>query len=141
MSIQPCGTCRYECFDKSKTCPYTGDSIWALLDAVCSSDGVYYILPNYQDFPNANFFIYQERMQGYFSQFPGRRKQFRNIRKKYIVISNTGAENFRTVFRHHGGEEPDILVLSSRKFGLSSITPGMTGSDEARAQIRRFAAD
>lgn len=141
ISVQPCGACRYECFDKSKNCPYAEDSVWELLDSVCSSDAVYYVLPNYQDFPNANFFIYQERMQGYFSQYPQRRKQFRSVPKKYIVISNTGAEHLRSVLHRHSSEEPDILILSSRKFGLSSITQRITESHEAKAQIRSFVVE
>ena len=92
QQIHPCGRCSYECFEKEKACPYIEDPEYALLNDVCNHDLTYFVIPNYCDYPCANYFIFNERSQCYFQHKPELLDVFLNMRKKFIVISNTNAE-------------------------------------------------
>lgn len=136
--LQPCGTCQYECFQKDETCPYSADREQDILDAICSSDVAYFVIPNYQDYPCSNFFIFQERMQGYFHVHPEHRKAFHRVKKRFLVISNTITENFHRIAQQYGAAETDILILKSRKFGLSSIKDQIATTREVQLLIHEF---
>lgn len=99
----------------------------------------YFIVPNYCDFPCANFFIFSERSQCYFQKYPDRQARYALAPKKFIVVSNTGRENFRAAFAWHAGEaKPDILFVSARSYHRSSIDGDILASGAARDDIRRF---
>lgn len=136
--LQPCGTCQYECFQKDEACPYSADRERDILDAICSSHLAYFVIPNYQDYPCANFFIFQERMQGYFHVHPEHRKAFHRVKKRFLVISNTINENFHRIARQYAAAETDVLILQSRKFGLSSIKDRIAASHEVQMLIQEF---
>ena len=61
FDLHPCGRCAAECFTAREKCPYFEDKEYEMLDAVIHSDLVYFVLPNYSDYPCANFFIFNER--------------------------------------------------------------------------------
>ena len=82
QQIHPCGGCRYECFGKETTCPYIADPEYGLLDAICNHDLTYFVIPNYCDYPCANYFIFNERSQCYFQHKPERLDRFINVKKK-----------------------------------------------------------
>ena len=63
LEITPCGRCGYECFGARENCPYFSDPEFAICEAIAASDITYFILPNYCDYPPANFFIFNERGQ------------------------------------------------------------------------------
>lgn len=140
MNISPCGNCTYNCFDKNIKCPYIDDDIYHLYDSICASDMVYYIIPNYCDFPNANFFIFNERSQCYFQKHPELLKQYLEVKKKFIVVTNTEQSNFLQVLRYHVIEavEPDILFLSSRHFKKVSIKDNLMESEDASCLVKDF---
>ena len=94
FEIQPCGKCHYQCFKDNTACPYIGDMEYKLLDEICHSTMAYFVIPNYCDYPCANFFIFNERSQCYFQNHPERLDQYLQIRKKFIVVSNSKAESF-----------------------------------------------
>ena len=139
FQLKPCGNCTYECFQKNQTCPHSGDREKELMDSICKSQTVYFVIPNYQDYPCANFFIFQERMQGYFHEYPMQREPFRNTAKRFIIVSNTSGNSFRRIAEQYGSSDPDLLVLRSREFGMSSIRDSMIQSAQVQAQIRAFA--
>ena len=139
FQLKPCGSCAYECFQKSKSCPHLGDRERALMDAICKSRTVYFVMPNYQDYPCANFFVFQERMQGYFHEYPLQREPFRNVVKQFVVVSNTGINSFRKIAEQYGSSDTDLLVLKSREFGMSSIKDSIIQSAQVQARIRAFA--
>ena len=70
MTLHPCGNCAYQCFSSRDQCPYMDDMEYRLLDAVTHSDLTFFIIPNYCDYPCANFFIFNERSQCYFQGRP-----------------------------------------------------------------------
>ena len=139
LSIAPCGGCGYECFQARERCPYFGDPVCALYGAVTHSGVSYFIVPNYCDYPCANFFIFNERSQCYFQGRPELLDQYEAARKKFIVVSNTGQDNFTAAFRYHTGDAPpDVLFLSAKQFGRVSVQGGLMDSPEARGAVLRF---
>lgn len=139
LRLTPCGQCGYECFQGRELCPYSADPVFAIYDAVVHSDMSYFIVPNYCDYPCANFFIFNERSQCYFQGRPELLAQYEAARKKFIVVSNTGQDNFTAAFRYHTGDAPpDVLFLSARSFGRVSIRGDLMESLQAREAVLRF---
>ena len=97
FTVHPCGECGYECFSEPEKCPWSADMENRLLDAIIRSDLVYFILPNYCDYPCANFFIFNERSQGFFQGRPDLLDAYEKVPKRAVVVSNT---NEKTSGRH-----------------------------------------
>ena len=74
FDLHPCGHCAAECFEVREDCPYSEDKEFEILDAVLHSDVVYFVLPNHCDYPNANYFIFNERSQCFFQEAGPSRK-------------------------------------------------------------------
>ena len=140
LEITPCGRCGYECFVDRESCPYFSDPEFAICEAIAASDITYFILPNYCYYPPANFFIFNERGQCYFQRHHELLEKYLSVRKKFIVVSNTGRENFTAAFRYHvpEGTEPDTLFLRAREFGRVSIRGDLLSSPEAVEAVRGF---
>ena len=140
IAITPCGRCGYECFRERESCPYFSDPEFSICDSIANSDCTYFIVPNYCDYPCANFFIFNERSQCYFQRHPEQLERYLSAKKKFIVVSNTGRDNFTAAFRYHvqEGAEPDILFLSAREFGRVSIRGDLMSSPEAQKTLLRF---
>ena len=68
FDIHPCGRCAAECFAARENCPYAADQEYEMLEAMIHSDTVYFVIPNYCDYPCANFFIFNERSQCFFRE-------------------------------------------------------------------------
>lgn len=101
LSIKSCGDCNYECFNKRLDCPFISDDVYELYEEICKSDLVYFIIPNYCDYPCSNFFKFNERSLCYFSGMSNLLEKYESINKRYIVISNTEKDNFIKVFNYH----------------------------------------
>ena len=140
FTITPCGRCGYECFQAREDCPYCNDPEYTVCSAIAGSGLACFIVPNYCDYPCANFFAFNERSQCYFQHHPALLTQYLSVKKKFIVISNTGRENFTTAFRYHVAEgvEPDILFLSAKRFHKTSIRGDLMDAPEARAAVLQF---
>lgn len=137
--LTPCGQCGYQCFQARERCPYFSDPAFDIYDAVIHSDLSYFIVPNYCDYPCANFFIFNERGQCCFQHHPELLEQYESTAKKFIVVSNTGRDHFTSAFRYHTGDTPpDVLFLSARSFGKISIDGNLMDSPEARETVLRF---
>lgn len=141
LGVNPCGGCRYECFERAESCPYINDSLYSLYDGITNGGLAYFILPNYCDYPCSSFFVFNERSQCYFQKRPELLEKYLSVPKKFIVVSNTGRDNFTTAFRYHigEGEEPEILFLSAKSFGRVSVKGDLMESELAREAVRRFA--
>lgn len=141
FSITPCGSCDYECFKNAESCPYISDPVHRIYDGVTNSDIAYFIVPNYCDYPCSNFFAFNERSQCYFQGRPQLLEKYLSVPKKFIVISNTGKDNFTAAFRYQVTEaaEPEILFLSAKSFGKVSVNGDLTESAEARKAVEIFA--
>ncbi len=139
LRVPPCGGCGYECFQARESCPYFSDPAFSIYEAVTDSDLSYFIVPNYCDYPCANFFIFNERSQCFFQHHPELLERYERVPKKFIVVSNTGQDNFTAAFQYHTGDAPpEVLFLSARRFGKASIQGDLMDSPEARDTVLRF---
>lgn len=136
--IQPCGGCDYECFQNREACPYFQDMEYRLLESIAKSAAAIFVVPNYCDYPNANFFAFNERSQCYFQGRPDLLEQYLAVPKKFIVVSNTGKANFREAFTQHTDREPQILFLSAKQYGKISTQGDLMPSDPVEATLRAF---
>lgn len=138
FTINACGNCGYQCFNGSSNCPYFADKEYEILDAITNSTITYFIVPNYCDFPCANFFVFNERSLCYFQNNEKLLNTYLQVRKKFVVISNSNLENFKTAFAYHTNDVPDILCLSAKKYGKLSIDGNLLTSRQAVDDLRRF---
>ncbi len=140
--LERCGDCDYECFKQGGSCPI-GDGINAIYDSVAHADLSFFVMPNYCDYPCANYFAFNERGCGYFERSEERLNRYLSARKKFVVISNSRSENFSKAFSYQikEGEEPDILYLSSKKFNENSLDGNTLKNDSARKLVLSFAKD
>ena len=139
LRLSPCGQCGYQCFQARELCPHFDDPEFTLCDAVARSDISYLIVPNYCDYPCSNFFVFNERSQCYFQGHPELLERYEAAPKKFIVVSNTGRDNFTAAFQYHTGDAPpDILFLSAKQFGRVSVHGGLMDAPEAREAVLRF---
>lgn len=138
FSIQPCGNCCYECFDKRKECPHLEDNEHNILDDICNSDLTYFIVPNYCGHPGANLFIFNERSVGYFHGESTRLQKYMSVPKRFITVSNSESETFVNAYLQHTNEAPEILWLSTSKFGKRSIAGDLLDSIEAKELLQQF---
>lgn len=140
LKLHPCGSCDYSCFLERERCPYFSDPVASMYDAITNSDQVYMIVPNYCDYPCSNFFLFNERGQCYFQRNPALLGRYLDVKKRFIVVSNTNQSNFVTAFRYHipEGTEPEILFLSARQYGKSSIQGDLMDSAQAREAVACF---
>ena len=66
-------------------------------------------------------------------------ERYERVPKKFIVVSNTGQDNFTAAFQYHTGDAPpEVLFLSARRFGKVSIQGDLMDSPEARDTVLRF---
>ena len=138
FEIHACGKCGYECFTDRSKCPYYSDMEYRLLDAVTHSDLTYFILPNYCDYPCANYFVFNERSQCYFQDNPELLEAYEKVPKRAIVVSNTNEDNFKTALAYQSYKEPDILFLSAKKYGKISIRGDLMTDENAVRDVTTF---
>ena len=139
INIEKCGKCNYNCL-KEKKCPHE-DNITNIYRNICNSDICYFVLPNYCDYPSSNFFIFNERGNGYFNKKEGRLIKYINVKKKFIVITNSNTENFVDIMKNHVNEDPDILFISPKKFGMSSFSDNILNNDKCKILLKDFKED
>ena len=101
----------------------------------------YYIVPNYSDYPCAYFFAFQERSQGVFTHKPpALYEQYLQIKKKFVVVSNTEQDNFCHAFTQHipADGKPDVLFLAAKDFDGGSIMGGIMKCPRVRQVVLDF---
>ncbi len=140
ITISPCGKCDNECFGNEKPCPCIDDSVYEIYERLNKSDLAYFIVPNYCDYPNAMYFAFNERSQVFFQHHPERLERYLEVPKRFVVISNTGTDNFETAFEYqvHMSKKPDILFLSAKKYGKVSIAGDIMTVPDARKDLEDF---
>lgn len=140
LSVSPCGNCDYECFIERNKCAYIKDDIYKIYENITNSDLVYFIVPNYCDYPNAHFFIFNERSQCYFQGQQLLLDKYLSVPKRFIVVSNTGKDNFIQAFGYHVSESDSLrtLILSPKRYGKISIAGDLMSSREAIDELKKF---
>ena len=141
FSINACGNCGYQCFNGGSNCPFFADKECEILDAITNSTITYFIVPNYCDFPCSNFFIFNERSLCYFQNNEKKLTTYLQVPKKFIVVSNSNLENFKTAFVYHTNVKPEILYLSAKKYGKVSIEGNLLTSKQVVDDLRKFVTE
>lgn len=129
FGVHACGRCTSECFAARMNCPYFEDEEYEILEAIIHSEMVYFVLPNYCDYPCANYFIFSERGQCFFHGRPDLPEVYLNIPKRSIVISSTNQEHFIQALTYQSNKEPEILFLSAKEYGKTSISGDLLTSN------------
>ena len=137
INLLPCGYCEYECVKKGDHCR-ANDKLIEIYETISKSEEAIFILPNYRDYPCANFFIFNERGTGYYSCDIEKREKYKAVKKKFIVLSNSTGENFKKAFSYHVKSEPDILFLGAKKVGISALDKNMADKEGIRKLIKNF---
>jgi len=137
VKATPCGNCNYECLDAADGC-LINDEIADVYAALISADAIYFVVPNYINYPCANFWIFNERKQGVFGRKHDLERHYLQIKKKFVVVSNTEKDNFRQIFKSHVKGEPDILFLATRDFAKGGVRGGLMGDAQAQAILKEF---
>ena len=111
-----------------------------MYDKITLSDLTYFIVPNYCDYPNANYFIFNERSQCYFQHHEQLLDRYLSVKKRFIVVSNTQTQNFITALSYQisEGESPDILFLSAKAYQKISVDGDLMTSPEAKNAVEMF---
>ena len=135
--ITPCGNCNYECLDTADGC-LIDDGIAGAYAALINTDIIYFVVPNYINYPCANFWIFNERKQGVFGRKPDLERHYLQIKKKFVVVSNTEKENFRQIFKSHIKGDVDILFMATRDFAKGGVRGGLMEDARAKAKIKEF---
>lgn len=135
-TVPACGNCDCECLKPGAVCPQRSKEYDRIMDMVCHSDLVYFVVPNYCGYPCANYFAFNERSVGYFGMDRGMMDRYMNVPKRFIIVSNT--EGFEDAMRQQTTNEPEILYLKSRQYGKRSIAGDILESDSARNDLDAF---
>lgn len=138
FTIHPCGACDGECFEQEKPCPWFADKEKDLFDAIINSSVTYFIIPNYCDYPCANFFAFNERRLCCMKRSKEVWSAYEKAFKKAIVVSNTNQDNFKKILEYHFIPENQILFLSARKYGKSSLKGDLLTAESAMEDLRNF---
>lgn len=136
--VVPCGNCNYECLKPGVQCPSITDAHRQIMDAICQSDLVYFIIPNYCGFPPASCYAFNERSVGYFNKNRELMAKYRNIPKKFIIVSNTEGNHFESLIRSQVVEEPELIYLKTSKYKKISTAGDLMDSDEAKSDLTAF---
>ena len=139
-SMPACGECDYECLKPDMDCRVLNQQEKAVFDAVCESDLVYLVIPNYCGYPCANYFAFNERSVGYFNMDESLMEKYMSVPKRFIIVSNSEGDNFKEAMRQQTSGTPDILYLKSRKYHKSSIAGDLLTSNAAKADLQAFLA-
>lgn len=137
-SINPCGGCDYECLNPAAKCPNVSAYQEEVMHAVMHSDITYMIIPNFCGMPCANFYAYNERSIGFFNMDRGVMGQYMNVKKRFVIISNTETVMFDQAMRQQTKEDPDVIYLKSGKYGKRSTAGDILESTHAQADLNGF---
>jgi len=134
-----CGGCDYPCLRGGQECPKK-DGTTELYEDIVQSELTVFIVPNYCDYPCANFFAFNERGCGYFSGREDRLQAYLAAKKKFIVVSSSNTSHFKEAFQYHvpEGQEPDVLYLSAKKFGCNSLDGDLMEQETAESLVKSF---
>ena len=136
--ISPCSSCDYECLTPGVECPMLTEGQHDLMDAIRTSDLVYYVVPNFCGMPNSVYYAFNERSVGYFNMDRGILGQYMAARKRFIVVSNTESNIFVEALRQQTRTDPEILYLKTGKYKKKSTAGDMMDSEEARSDLLDF---
>ena len=136
--VSPCNGCDYECLKPSVICPQLTGDFTDMMDSICGSDLVYYVIPNFCGMPNAVYYAFNERSVGYFNMDRAVMGRYTNVKKRFVVVSNTETNLFKESLRQQTTAQPEILYLKTSHYRKKSIAGDMMESPEAQADLKDF---
>jgi len=136
--VSPCANCDYECLKPEEKCPNMTNMQVEMMDAICRSDLVYYVIPNFCGMPNGVYYAFNERSVGYFNMDREIMRQYMAVRKRFIIVSNTESTAFADAMRQQTETDPEILYLKTSRYKKKSIAGDMMESPEAQADLEGF---
>lgn len=136
--ISPCSNCNYECLKPEAICPNLNDRQTAMMDAIRESDLVYFVIPNFCGMPNSVYYAFNERSVGYFNMDRVVMGQYRTVRKRFIIISNTEPAIFTELLQQQTNSSPEILYMKTSRYQKKSIAGDMLESEDARNDLKQF---
>lgn len=138
VQMTPCSGCNYECLTPGVSCPQVSQHQKEVMDAVCNSDIVYFVVPNFCGYPCANYFSFNERTVGYFNLDRELTNRYMAVKKRFIMISNSEGDNFKNAMSQQTKEEPVMFYLKSGKYKKRSTAGDIMDSEEARNDLQAF---
>lgn len=137
FNMHPCNKCSYECLQKLN-CPYESDDAKKLYDTLLAADIILFIIPIFGDYPCSNYFIFRERMQSYFNE--ANYERYEKIRKKFMVIGNTGYENVVSIIKndYNISKTNDFLFLSSNDVHTKSVLGNLMNYPIMKEKVINF---
>ena len=136
--VSPCADCDYECLKNGERCPNVTERYAGMMDTICRSELVYYVIPNFCGMPNAVYYAFNERSVGYFNMDRAVMGRYMAVPKKFIIVSNTENAVFADAMRQQTEADPDILYLKTSRYQKKSIAGDMMESEEAWKELKRF---
>ena len=118
LSYHSCSKCNYECF--TKKCKYRNDDIYKLIDASLKFKNIVLLVPMYCSNPSSLYFVFNERMQDYFSKNSDKWDAFVS---KIKIIAIFGSEKETPLFvptlsQLVNGDNNKILKIERHVFNL-----------------------
>ena len=111
-----------------------------IMDAILDSDIVYMIVPNYCGFPCANFLAFYERSVGYFNLDRALMQRYMDIRKGFIIVSNSENEAFQKAIAQQATDPSEVLYLKTSAYGKRNIAGDILTSVDSVADLDAFLA-
>ena len=118
LSYHSCSKCNYECF--TKICKYRNDDIYQLIDASLKFKSIVLLVPMYCSNPSSLYFVFNERMQDYFSKNSDKWDAFAS-KTKIIAIFGSEKETplfIPTLSQLVNGDYSKILKIERHVFNL-----------------------
>ena len=137
-TCRPCQGCDYQCLRGEGECPHQNGPYFDAMNAIMSSELVYFILPNYCGFPCASYFAFNERSVGFFHGDETILESYLAVPKRFIIVSNTESQAFADAMQQQVSDEPEILYQKSSNYGKKSICGDILTSEQARTDLDYF---
>jgi multimeric flavodoxin WrbA len=136
--FEPCHSCNYQCLQNDQICPNLNAEQRGIMEEICNSEIIYFVIPNFCGYPNANYFSFNERSVGYFNGNRQLMNTYMNVPKRFIIVSNSESQIIVDAMKQQVNTEPQILYMKTSKYKKRSVTGDMLESSEAIADLNEF---
>ena len=109
-----------------------------MMDAIRRSHLVYHAVTNFCGMTSSIYYAVNERSVGYFNMDRSIMWQYMEIRKRFIIVSNTEGSVFTEAMRQQTRTDPEILYLKTSRYQSKSIAGGMMEFKEAQNNLKEF---
>ena len=136
--FKPCSGCDYECLRNGSRCPAVDREMDAIMEAICTCDITYYVIPNFCGVPCANYYAFNERSVGWFDGSKVKMDRYLSANKRFVFITNSMPDAFQDVIKHQCTGAAEVLQLASRKYSKRSSDGDILDSEIAVDELTQF---